>query len=464
MNTPPTPRPPQGIEASMQQFITTVDHAVQLLPHDDVAAATEAIADAGALLQQAAEGSASPALTEIVMITEEAARGAERAGIYLRTGAVALGAYVRDISGQSTAETAPPVSVTGDAAMTVPPGAAETPGKQSRPIPPEIIQAADAAAEQLTPLASLPSKTAYTEALQTYPDDVLCELLRRNTLGVAETLVQRHKPFMIKRAKELLASNDDYKRGLDYDDLIDEAVIQFLQGCKRFAGGNTLLAFAGQHIYGGMYTVLNIESYTVPVPIGLQERALVKIIQIDRQRSREALPPLTDAEIAEMFDMSIDAHNRGDHYPNALTVADVRRALKLTYGMKSLDRLIDVGEDFVDEMDASTSPEARLRNRPVQDGDPSFTDLTGGEQPPQPEEHALRMALSSQMQSAIATLPEMQRRVITIYFGIGREQRNLREISEELGISTQYVHLLKNKALKSLAEAWRGLQVFVSDD
>jgi RNA polymerase primary sigma factor len=70
-----------------------------------------------------------------------------------------------------------------------------------------------------------------------------------------------------------------------------------------------------------------------------------------------------------------------------------------------------------------------------------------------PSEQAVKNEMDSDLECALAQLPEIERKVICGRFGIDEEDgraKTLVEIGEELGVSYEWVRLLEKKAMKKL--------------
>jgi len=81
--------------------------------------------------------------------------------------------------------------------------------------------------------------------------------------------------------------------------------------------------------------------------------------------------------------------------------------------------------------------------------------LEDGMQPP-PDDPLLDDSLRREIEKALATLTPREAEVITLYFGINREQPlTLEEIGERFGLTRERVRQIKEKALRRLRHASR---------
>ena len=156
----------------------------------------------------------------------------------------------------------------------------------------------------------------------------------------------------------------------------------------------------------------------LPVHIGATAR---KIAEAERKLSAELGRAPTIEEVATRLELEPD------------DVADIRRADRLP---ASLDQ--GVGEDG----------ETPLGELIARDG-------------PSVDEEVVADEADSKLREAVAALPESERNVVRLRFGLGeREPVALRETGRRLGISSERVRQLEDQALKRLAtnEALAGLR------
>jgi RNA polymerase primary sigma factor len=110
-------------------------------------------------------------------------------------------------------------------------------------------------------------------------------------------------------------------------------------------------------------------------------------------------------------------------------------------------------EEALDAVEANVS-----LNRPIgSEEDGEFGDLFHDESAADPEIDAVDSLRRREVREAIAQLPERQRRIVELRFGIGGEPKALEAIGKELGITRERVRQLEAEALtkleRELAEA-----------
>jgi RNA polymerase primary sigma factor len=87
-----------------------------------------------------------------------------------------------------------------------------------------------------------------------------------------------------------------------------------------------------------------------------------------------------------------------------------------------------------------------------EDGETELGDLIAGEGPSIEEEVASDLD-GERLRNVVGTLPEVERNVITLRFGLDREEpQALRETGKRLGLSSERVRQLEDRALRRLAK------------
>ena len=105
-------------------------------------------------------------------------------------------------------------------------------------------------------------------------------------------------------------------------------------------------------------------------------------------------------------------------------------------------------EEALDAVQANVS-----LNRPVgSEDDGELGDLFGDAAATSPEEEAVDSVRRSEVRRAIAQLPERERRIVELRFGIDGEPQALEAIGKELGITRERVRQLEAEALAKLQD------------
>jgi RNA polymerase primary sigma factor len=90
---------------------------------------------------------------------------------------------------------------------------------------------------------------------------------------------------------------------------------------------------------------------------------------------------------------------------------------------------------------------------PIGEDDDQLSDCVEDQSIPRPEDEAAESMLSEQIRKVMNTLPERERKVIELRFGLDNGNgRTLEEVSQELGITRERVRQIELKALKILRE------------
>jgi RNA polymerase primary sigma factor len=106
-------------------------------------------------------------------------------------------------------------------------------------------------------------------------------------------------------------------------------------------------------------------------------------------------------------------------------------------------------EEALDAVQANVS-----LNRPVgSEDDGELGDLFGDTAAVSPEDEAVDSVRRHEVRNAIAALPERERRIIELRFGIGGDPQALEAIGKELGITRERVRQLEATALAKLQDA-----------
>jgi RNA polymerase primary sigma factor len=116
---------------------------------------------------------------------------------------------------------------------------------------------------------------------------------------------------------------------------------------------------------------------------------------------------------------------------------------------ESIEKVVEMGQRH-----------SSLDMRLDEDGDNSLLDMIHDEENPRPDENAEMQDESENLKEMISELPELERRVLCMYFGIGfGEAFNLQEIGKVVGLSKERVRQIKERALARLRVRAQDLQM-----
>jgi RNA polymerase primary sigma factor len=245
--------------------------------------------------------------------------------------------------------------------------------------------------------------------LLTAEDEIeLAKRIERGDLAAKERMINANLRLVISVARKYQG------QGLPLSDLIQEGMLGLIRAVEKFdwRKGFKFSTYGTLWIRQAIGRGLANSGRTVRLPVHIVARAR-KISDAERKLAVQLGRQPTEEEIAEFVDLPIDE------------VADIRRADR---GPTSLDQ--GVGED----------------------GETALGDLIAGEGPTVEDEVVSNLE-DDRLREAVETLPEVERDIITLRFGLDREEPHaLRETGRRLGLSSERVRQLEDRALRRLAQ------------
>ena len=235
----------------------------------------------------------------------------------------------------------------------------------------------------------------------------LAKRVKKGDQDALERLTKANLRFVVSVAKQY------QNQGLSMGDLINEGNLGLIKAAKRFdeTKGFKFISYAVWWIRQAILQALAEQSRIVRLPLN-RVGALHKIGKassgLEQEYGREPSP----GEIADELEMS-------DY--------EVMDTLKISSRHLSLDAPFNEGEDnsLLDVLDD-----------PAQDP---------------PDEPLIDDSLKREIDKALATLTPREAEVISLYFGINREQSlTLEEIGERFGLTRERVRQIKEKAIMRL--------------
>ena len=238
---------------------------------------------------------------------------------------------------------------------------------------------------------------------------VLAHRIHNGDDEALEQLTKANLRFVVSVAKQYQG------QGLGLIDLINEGNVGLITAAKKFdeTRGFKFISYAVWWIRQSILQALAENSRLVYLPLN-QVNNLTKIHRFlsDFAQKNERTP--SNEEIAEALDIDVEK---------------VKTIMQSSGRPTSMDAPLadDEGRCLLD----------LLQSR---DGSNTERDLITG-------------SLITEVSSAVKKLPERERKVIEMFFGLNGPEMNLEDIGRELHLSRERVRQLKEKALKLLREA-----------
>ena len=247
-------------------------------------------------------------------------------------------------------------------------------------------------------------------ALLTQPQEIaIARKVRAGDEEAMQELVKRNLRFVISVAKKY------QNRGLALTDLIGEGNVGLLTAARKFDPdmGVKFISYAVWWIRQAILASLARQGRTVRVPLN-RTADLSRIVRTTETLRQEFRREPTPEEVARSTGLTVEVVQS----LAALNTSELR-------------------------LDAPLDPE----------GDRSLIDRFIAQDQPDPETEAMDRFLSDEIESALATLPPRDAKVLRLYFGLdGGREHTLEEIGGMLGVTRERVRQLRDRALKRLRE------------
>ncbi len=238
---------------------------------------------------------------------------------------------------------------------------------------------------------------------------ILAHRIHNGDEEALEQLTKANLRFVVSVAKQYQG------QGLGLIDLINEGNVGLITAAKKFdeTRGFKFISYAVWWIRQSILQALAENSRLVYLPLN-QVNNLSKIHRFlsDFAQKNERMP--SNEEIAEALDIDVEK---------------VKTIMQSSGRPTSMDAPLadDEGSCLLD----------LLQSR---DGSNTERDLITG-------------SLITEVSAAVKKLPERERKVVEMFFGLNGPEMNLEDIGRELHLSRERVRQLKEKALKLLREA-----------
>jgi len=280
------------------------------------------------------------------------------------------------------------------------------------PATPEPTYEADAPAGTADALTLFMNRAGRFQLLTAAEEVALAKLVERGDAAAKERMINSNLRLVVSIAKRYQG------HGLTLLDLIQEGVIGLNRAVEKFdwRKGFKFSTYATWWIRQACQRAISGQSTTIRVPTHVHERRLKlkraanKLeMQLGRQATREELAEETQ-----------------------LPLRHVEEALDAAAANVSLNQQVGDGEGELGDMFADTTAAA-----PDEDAADSY------------RRHAVR--------KAITKLPDRERRIVELRFGLDSEPHTLDAIGEELGLTRERIRQLERTALAKLEHELEGI-------
>jgi len=246
--------------------------------------------------------------------------------------------------------------------------------------------------------------------LLTAPQEIeLAKRIEKGDMEAKDRMINSNLRLVVSVARKYQG------HGLTLGDLVQEGMLGLIRAAEKFdwRRGFKFSTYATLWIRQSIQRGLENSSRTIRLPVHIAQRER-KINRTERELATKLGREPTEDEIAEAVELPVDQ------------VIEIRKAAR---PLTSLDQ--PIGED----------------------GETSFGDLITAQQPAV-EDEVVQDAGTTAVQQAVSSLPERERNVVELRFGLGGEEPTpLRETGRRLGISAERVRQIEEDALARLAES-----------
>ena len=280
------------------------------------------------------------------------------------------------------------------------------------PATPEPTYEADAPAGTADALTLFMNRAGRFQLLTAAEEVALAKLVERGDAAAKERMINSNLRLVVSIAKRYQG------HGLTLLDLIQEGVIGLNRAVEKFdwRKGFKFSTYATWWIRQACQRAISGQSTTIRVPTHVHERRLKlkraanKLeMQLGRQATREELAEETQ-----------------------LPLRHVEEALDAAAANVSLNQQVGDGDGELGDLFADTTAAA-----PDEDAADSY------------RRHAVR--------KAITKLPDRERRIVELRFGLDSEPHTLDAIGEELGLTRERIRQLERTALAKLEHELEGI-------